>query len=1166
MAQNVVLRAAGLHTFQNYLGSIPDGALIEALNVVIDRNNIIEPRRGFNDYGTSFLTSTDRAKQKFNYKNRVLRHVGSDLQFDSDNEGTFLNFTGSLDEIEVGLRVKGIEANSNFYFVSSEGIKKISAVTAADFPSLAIESAGAPKALDVTASPNYSTGSGFLPSRTLITDPSYQVAYRIVWGITDNNENLLLGSPSNRVVVENVSLTTSCNVDLSFTIPADVVNTNYFYQIYRTGVFPGDPGLEMYLVFEDFVTSAEITAGEVNVTDITPEDFRRNGALLYINPQSGEGIAQANEKPPFAKDIALYKGYVFYGNTSTIQRLDLSVISIENLVSEVSEITVTDGTTSTTYRFRGTIETYTADLSGGGLTKADFVAGAGMPGYYFNINSSSDEREYYIWFRDTTEVDPFVSGRLGIMVDISTSVTVTDIRDALDLAINSSTDDFNTTPIAGPSLTIANANNGDVTTVGLPGPTDNLYTNIVDFSITSDGAGTGEDALAVPPRIFLPRVPTGSENGPSTAQQIEQMALSMVRIINKADALIYAQYVSDSNSVPGLINLYARDPVGSAFFLTASSTSVGEQFSPALPTSGSSVISSNEVRGNRIYYSKYQQPEAVPLVNYIDIGPKDKVIKRIVAIRDSLFIFKEDGIYRLSGDIAPFQVAPFDFSVQVLAADSAVVLNNQIYALSTQGVITVTDTGVSVISRPIENLLLNVTREGYDYKAATFGVSYESDRAYHLWTVTNPIDEVATQCFRFNTFTNSWTRWNIPATCGIVNFNDDRMYLGSGNSNLTLKERKSLTRTDFADKSFEATILADSVNDTLLELGTVAGIEAGDRIIQTQYLTISTYNRLLLRLDLDPLVADTNYFATLEFLPGQNVRTKIEDLATKLDADSGLSFTNYFALIDDYTQTITSTTTGSQTVINFVSNDIQNNRWVSISGSDTTPSIDGTHQVVARTGTSITIDFATTVAGTMGTVQTIVQDFRDAQACFNLIVANLNNDAGAFYANYATSTGSTGFESIVLEVDVTENTITIKDPIQLYEGAITVFKSYNCKVIWAPQYFQDPSLYKQVREGTVIFENSNYTEATVGYSTELSPFFETITFPGSGDGDFGSFSFGDLNFGGIGAAYPFRTLIPRQKQRCRYMNVSFEHQIALEKFSLYGISLTFRPYSVRAYK
>ena len=94
---------------------------------------------------------------------------------------------------------------------------------------------------------------------------------------------------------------------------------------------PGDPGDEMNLIFEENITAADIIAGSITTPDITPEDFRRSGTLLYTNPVSGEGIAQANEKPPFAKDISLYKGYTFYSNTSSVQRLNLSILTVEGI-------------------------------------------------------------------------------------------------------------------------------------------------------------------------------------------------------------------------------------------------------------------------------------------------------------------------------------------------------------------------------------------------------------------------------------------------------------------------------------------------------------------------------------------------------------------------------------------------------------------------------------------------------------------------------------------------------------------------------------------------------------------------------------------------------------------------------------------------------------------
>jgi hypothetical protein len=173
---------------------------------------------------------------------------------------------------------------------------------------------------------------------------------------------------------------------------------------------------------------------------------------------------------------------------------------------------------------------------------------------------------------------------------------------------------------------------------------------------------------------------------------------------------------------------------------------------------------------------------------------------------------------------------------------------------------------------------------------------------------------------------------------------------------------------------------------------------------------------------------------------------------------------------------------------------------------------------------------------------------------------------GVFYSNYELSTGTIEFESVITDKDVNDNQLTLLYPIQLIEGPITYYKQIQTKIIWNPQTFGDVSLFKQVREGTVIFENNNYTFMDVGYATDLSPSFEEVTIQGKGDGDFGYFAFGEINFGGIAAAIPIRLYIPRQKQRCRYMHVRVEHNVALETFGLYGMSLTFRPYSVRAYK
>lgn len=1156
-SQSVTIKAKGISTLNNPFSAVPEGSLYEALNIVIDRNEVIEPRRGLTQYGNTFGDGTDRAKQLFNYKDVILRHVLNELQYDSDLEGTFLPFAGSaVNEIQSGLRIKGIEANGNFYFTTLTGIKKLSAKSAADFPNISIQDAGVAKALDVSATPNYSN-SGFLEANS-------KVAYRLLWGYRDNNDNLLLGSSSARTVVYNVSTTNSCFVNLETAIPNEIQSTNYFYQLYRTGITTGDltptvqepfdPGDEMYLVFEESLTSADILAGKVEITDITPEDFRKNGTLLYSNPSSGDGIESANEKPPFAKDIALYKNYTFYANTSTVQRLNFSFLSIQDFVTNVTNFVVQDGTSTNTYLFQGSQETYTATFTGSAAT--DFYNVAPGTAKYMTLESANDLIKYCVWwYQSVNDEEPALPGYLNIKVDLSAGIpSLTDVIDKTELAILASTNDFNV-EVIGTVMTIPCANNGYVTDT----PVETVSNGF--FTITKDDNGTGEDAANK--KIFLPRIPTGTENGPTVSQQLEQVATSLINVLNEEDNIVYAYYQSGFNDVPGDVLLEQQDTTGPVFWLTSNE---GQAFNPTLPASGNAVSSTNEVSPNRIYYSKLQQPEAVPLANYIDIGPKDREIKRIIALRDSLFIFKEDGIYRLSGDNPTFTVAPFDFSTQVLAADTAIVLNNQIYAFSTQGVCQVTDTGVQIISRPIENQLLRIIQYPA-YKTASFGVSYETDRSYILWLPSSNTDEVATIAFRYNTFTSCWTKWNKTQTCGIVNFADDKLYCGAGDANFIEKERKTLTRTDHADRQYTLQLLLNGVNNKTLTLNSLTEVVVGDVLIQAQYLTANSFNQLLDKLDRDIGVGEHDYDQLLHFDPGQDMRSKLNDLSLKLDADTKIQYTDFNSDIGDYNYTISAIapTGGNMTVITTSTNhNILPTRYISVSGT----SVDGTYKVVSVTADTITINRVFTAGDTTGTLQTVVNDFRDMQSCYNIITNVLNNDNSVFYTNYPTSTGTVEFEMVVLAVDKKTNSVTVKFNPALLFGDITLYKAIKSDVIWNPIYFQDPSLTKQVREGTMIFENSNFSKVSIAYGTDLSPSFVPTIFegPGLSVGDWGYFNFGSANWGGVAAPIPLRTYIPLDKQRCRFMNIRFTHAVAFEKYAIYGLSLTYRIVSTRGYR
>lgn len=663
--QSLTLKIKGLYTHASELSSVPDGALSVADNIVIDRESVASPRRGFDRATYGYTTSSYRANKLFFYQDKILSHFSTNLLawYNTASGWTTLGSTYSPPTSTVPVRA--VQANQNFYYTTAAGVYKLDAYNGTPVVS------GAYKALGVTAATSASAS-------TWLTN-AYSTAYRVVWGYKDANNNLILGAPSQREELTNSSGSSKA-IDLTISIPAGVT-TSWFYQVYRAAaVSTGNPSDEMGLVYEANPAAGDITNKYVTITDITPDVLR--GATLYTSA-SQEGLAAGNERAPLCKDIAVYKNYAFYGNTTSKHRYYLTLLSV----------------------------------SGVGIAANDTVTIAGV-----------------VYTGKAAE-----------------------------------------TAASG------------------------------EFKVTTSG---------------------------SASQNIRDTAISLVRVINTyaSNTLVYAYYLSSSDDLPGKILIEERG-LGSSSFACISSKATC--WSPALPTSGVTQSSTNDRYKHAIYFSKESQPEAVPLTNFFFCGSADKEILRIIPLRDSLFILKEDGIYKLSGsDAGSFRVDLFDSTTHLLGAETAVVLNNQIMALTDQGVVAISESGVQVKSRPIEYTLLSLQGVSLsNLKNYSFAVAYESERKYILFVPKVAGDTTATQAYVYNTFTDSWVRWNLANTCGGVNPADDKMCLGDATSEFLLQERKNYNYTDYVDYGLTTTISA--VSSTLITLSSSDLISVGDIVYQS---------------------------------------------------------------------------------------------------------------------------------------------------------------------------------------------------------------------------------------------------------------------------------------------------------------------------------------------
>lgn len=1019
-----------------------------------------------------------------------------------------------------------------------------------------------------------------------------------------------------------IDITTSVNVKLNINIPNGVGPNDFFQVYrsaitQATGVtvlFDLTPNDEMQMVYEAYPTAEELLAKEVVVVDITPDAFR--GANLYTNEATGEGALAANDVPPFAKDINYFRNSVFYANTRTKHRKLLSMIGVDGIIQDYNDglnphVTISDGDITETYYFVTGQEE---------RTEVECVADStnSLNGKYFLLNSAYDLKKYYVWYKTSTgaESDPEVPGRTGIKILIQTDEIADDVAEKTGNVLKTYISDF-AIDVTTDTITIINTTSGPCSDAG---PGDSGFNVSITQNGRGEDASNNEVLLSteVSPAIAVDETSRSlirviNKNSGSKiyayylsgAHSVPGQMLFESKLITNSQFFIIGSsdnvgksfspdigpmltlqavvagtpttnlittttnhgldtgdkvVLTGTTTTPVIDGVHTVTKVSNTTFRINSTITVGDSSPPVgvALRANDAESSENEEAVNRVYYSKQDQPEAVPIVNYFNVGAGDKQILRILPLRDSLFVFKEDGLYRISGEVIPFSQALFDNSCILLAPDSLEVCNGELYGWTTQGISKISEGGVTpAISRPIDTEILKLASSKYrTFKTTTFGIGYESENSYLVWTVSETTDEVATICYRYNALTQTWTTYDKTNTCGIVNHVDDKLYLGAGDTNYMEQERKEFDRTDYVDREFNTYLAPDNYLGNSVKLASIDSLSVGDVFVQRQMLTIADYNALLEKIDLD---LGFPYYYSFSVNPGDDLRSSLLRLTTEFDNDGRLNQNTYNAAISAYDGGISSIDQDDElTEITTSSNhNLLTGRMVTIAGVSTNPDINGSWKVTVTAANKFTIPTKLiTGAGAGGTWATETNSFDDLQACFNIVVSMLNNDSSLTFTNYKIINDVTEIEAVITEINKTTNRVTLSDSLPFVVGDLTVYKAFESSIQYTPQTMGDPLGYKQVYEATVMFENKNFTQAKLGFSTDLLPERIDVPFSGRGNGIFGMKKFGGGFFGGMGGSGPFRTYVPRQCQRCRYVNVRFSHKVAREYYTIFGITLT----------
>ncbi len=300
------------------------------------------------------------------------------------------------------------------------------------------------------------------------------------------------------------------------------------------------------------------------------------------------------------------------------------------------------------------------------------------------------------------------------------------------------------------------------------------------------------------------------ETGLTLSQNIRSTMESFLKVLNRdpGNSSFLGFYTSEEDDPPGMVLIRDRSMNVDPFTVT---TTVGAKFSPSVPSVG---LKAEPFKfSNRVAWARFQEPDHAPEQNRTDIGSTAAILRGL-ALTTSFIIIKEDGVWRRTGYVeAEFTDLPLDPSLRMVCPDSAVVLDNQVYCASLQGLVRVADAGAAIISWPIDIALKRIFSFS-NYKTISFAVEYQSDFKYIFFTQEFGSDTYSRIGWVWNHLTNRWTIWRKDAACGRVLSSLDNLFMGHAADGQILKERKSWNTSleDFRDESIPITITQTSPN------------------------------------------------------------------------------------------------------------------------------------------------------------------------------------------------------------------------------------------------------------------------------------------------------------------------------------------------------------------
>lgn len=177
---------------------------------------------------------------------------------------------------------------------------------------------------------------------------------------------------------------------------------------------------------------------------------------------------------------------------------------------------------------------------------------------------------------------------------------------------------------------------------------------------------------------------------------------------------------------------------------------------------------------NRLAFAKPEEPEHVPPGFALAVGEAESAIFRIIPTRDALYVFKEDGVFRVVGD-APetLRVDEYDRTLRLVHPDAACEWDGAAVAWTTRGVMLLSDGGQQNLSIPIQS---DVDAMAGAVSASSFGqflAAWYGREALILRSTES------TDAYVFSMRSRTWSTWTFYYGVTAASGAGERLRLGS---------------------------------------------------------------------------------------------------------------------------------------------------------------------------------------------------------------------------------------------------------------------------------------------------------------------------------------------------------------------------------------------------